>query len=154
MKTQGTLYPFNLLLILILSVSLLNCDNSTSGEDHDHEEEPVGLRVKQSGQTVVEQNVTGVTGSINLTLQNISSFTVVFLSEDGDEFTPDVEEHSIEVVSSGIAVSVSNVNSDSAPFSFDLTATDTGSSSITITMLHEGASEFVSQSLPVQASGN
>ena len=139
-----------LLLILITGLSV-SCDNSTgNGEEEEHE--PIGLKVKQGSTTVVEQNFNSVTGSISLTLQNTTSFTVVFVDEDGDEFTPDVEEHSIGVTSAGILITVSNVNSDSAPFSFDLTATDSGNSSITITMLHEGASEFVSQALPIQAT--
>ena len=151
MKTKKTLYPFNLLLILLLSVTLITCDNST-GDDHDHEEEPIGLRVKQGTTVVVEQNLTNVTGTISLTAQNTSSFTVVFISEDGDEFTPEVEEHSIEVIPAAAFVTAANVNSDSAPFSFDLTASEAGTTSITIRMLHEGAAEFVSLALPVQVS--
>lgn len=143
------------LLFSFILLFVASC--STDSDDHHDEEEPVGLRVKLNGTTVVEQDANQtITGTISLTAGASASFTVLFISEDGDEFTPEVDEHSITVVSGSTDFTVSNVNSDSAPFGFDLAASAnaTDNSTITITMNHEGAPEFVSQALPVTVSAN
>ena len=141
-------------LILFSTLIFISCDNST-GHDDDQEQEPVGLRVKLNGQTVSERTATGTTtGNLTLTVGNSSSFTVLFVDEDGDEFTPEVEEHSIVVTASGTQFTVASVNSDSAPFGFSLTGVTSGNSTVSITMNHEGAPEFGPILLPVVVEDN
>lgn len=142
---------FTFILLFVASCS------TDSGDDHHDEEEPVGLRVKLNGNVVVEQDANQtITGTVSLTAGASASFTVLFISEDGDEFTPEVDEHSITVVSASTDFTVSNVNSDSAPFGFDLTASANAAdnSTFTITMNHEGAPEFVSLALPIAVTAN
>jgi len=141
-------------LILFCSLMFISCDNST-GHDDDSEQEPFGLRVKLNGQTVSERTASGsTTGNLTLTVGNSSSFTVLFVDEDGEEFTPEVEEHSIVVIASGSQFTVASINSDSAPFGFSLTGVTSGNSTVSITMNHEGAPEFGPILLPVVVADN
>ncbi len=141
-------------IILFSALIFISCDNST-GHDDDHEQEPVGLRVKLNGDTVSERTATGTTtGNLVLTVGNTSIFTVLFIDEDGDEFTPEVEEHSIVVTATGSQFTVATTNSDSTPFGFSLTGVTSGNSTVSITMNHEGAPEFGPILLPVVVVDN
>ena len=153
MKKFSFIYVAKATLLILLTVGFIaSCSNSTENEE-DPEQEPVGLIVKQNGQTVIGQNASGITdGPIELTVGVSTTFTIVFVDEDGEEFTPEPEEHGISVDKTPATLAVENIMSDSEPFSFDLTASAEGSGSITITLTHEGASEFVSNALSVNVS--
>ena len=140
-------------LIIFSAILSISCDNSTGHDDH--EQEPVGLKVKANDLTVSERTAVGTTtGNLALTVGNTSAFTVLFVDEDGEEFTPVVEEHSIEVTASGSQFTVASVNSDSEPFGFSLTGATSGNSTVSITMNHEGAAEFGPILLPVVVTDN
>lgn len=141
------------LYTILLTGLFAACSNSTSSDDHGHEEEPVGFRIKQNNQTVVEQTATGpISGQISITAGSSSTFTVLFVSEDGDEFTPDVDEHSITVTSDDTIFSITNINVDTAPFSFTISGNDEGTGSFDLNMLHEGAAEFTRLDIPVEVT--
>ncbi|MFY0684908.1 MAG: hypothetical protein JXR20_10185 [Balneola sp.] len=141
------------LYAIILTGTFAACSNSTSSDDHEHEEEPVGFRIKQNNQTIVEQTATQpITGTISVTARSSSTFTVLFVSEDGDEFTPDVDEHSITVTTEDTIFSITNINSSTAPFSFTITGNDEGTGSFDLKMLHEGAAEFTRLDIPVEVT--
>lgn len=145
------------LYLLLISGLFIACDNSTgSDHDDDHEEEPIGIRIKSGGQTILEylanQTNNTVTGSLSVSNGSTSSFTVVFIAEDLDEFTPEPDEHSITISGATTIATFGNINSDSAPFSFDVTGTAEGSSTFRLTMNHQGAAEFVTVDLPISVT--
>ena len=150
---KSFIYAAKSALCVILLTGIFNaCSNSTSSEE---EQEPIGLNAKLNGQTVVNQLNNTVQGSIQITEGQTISLTVLFVDEDGVEFTPDPDEHSILVESNTSIISSSNISSDEVPFSFDLSASGNGQgNSIVITMNHEGAPEFVSRDLPVVVSAS
>lgn len=147
------------LLFLLIAGLTISCDNSTGNDDD--EQEPVGLRVKQfdnniNGATVVEVSGGVVAGSIDITTGTTSQFIVVFLDEDGEEFQPEIEEHSVDfTVASGQSnASVAVPFSDVEPYTFQVTGNNVGSSLLIITLLHEGAAEFLTPDITIQVSEN
>ena len=140
--------------LLVLSITLLSCSNSTSNEEE--EQEPIGLRVYSllesgtTGNLVVEQLPTGITGEFTIT-QEQTFYTVVFVDEELQEFVPDLSEHSIIVTASENAqnIDIQRPTITLQNMDFYLQALQGSDAKITITLTHEGASEFVSQPLPV-----
>lgn len=153
MKTSFIYAAKAALYLLLLTGIFAACSNSTSSEE---EQEAVGLRVKQNSQTVLEQNASGdVTGSLSVASQTSTTFTVFFVDEDGAEFTPEpIEEHTITFSPASAIISITNVNHDSAPFSFDLEAQDVGNTTFTVTLNHQGAAEFVTSAFSVEVTGS
>jgi hypothetical protein len=154
MKNSFTHAAKTALYLLLITGLFAACSNSTGSDDH--EQEPVGIRIKSNGQGVLEyiahpSNST-TTGSLSVTNGSTNSFTVVFLDEDLDEFTPEPDEHSITFSGAGNIAVFGNINSDSAPFSFDVTGTAEGSSTFKLTMNHQGAAEFVTVDLPISVT--
>lgn len=145
--------------LLLISGMFISCDNSTgSDHDDDHEQEPIGVRIKSNGQGVLEyiahQSNSTTTGSLSVTNGNTNSYTVVFLDEDLDEFTPEPDEHTITFSGATSIATFGNINSDTAPFSFDVTGTAEGSSTFRLTMNHQGAAEFVTVDLPISVTSS
>lgn len=130
----------------------VGCSNSTSTEEE--EQEPVGIRVKLNNAVVAEQLENGtVQGTINLTQSQSNTYQVLFVDEAGEEFTPELEEHSLEAVSSNANVSVTAVNFGQAPFTVSLTGSAQGTAELTLTMLHVGEAEFISRPITVNVAG-
>lgn len=142
------------LYLFLLTGLFAACSNSTGSEEE--EQEPVAIRVKLDGQTVVERNneTSTTTGTLTLTAGSTSTFTVLFVDETGAEFTPDPEEHSILVSSSSGIVTFANVNSETAPFSFNAQANEVGTTTFQIVMNHVGAPEFTAAGLPLEISAS
>lgn len=129
----------------------VGCNNSTSAEE---EQEPVGIRVKLNNALVAEQLANGtVQGTINITQSQSNTYQVLFVDDAGEEFTPELEEHSLEAVSSNANVSVTAVNFSQAPFTVSLTGSAHGSAELTLTMLHVGEAEFISRPITVNVAG-
>ena len=149
MKTSFIHAAKTALLLLLVTGLFTACSNSTSSEEE--EQEPVAIRLKLDNQTVLERNneTSTTTGSLTLTNGSTSTFTVLFVDESGTEFTLDPEEHSIVVSGGSSVVTFTNINSDTAPFSFDATATSEGQATFQIVMNHVGAPEFTASNLPV-----
>lgn len=149
MKTSFIHAAKTALFLLLVSGLFVSCDNSTGSEDE--EQEPIAIRVKQNNQTVLEKNneTNTTTGTLSLTNGTTTSFTVLFVDEAGAEFTPDPEEHSIVLSGGSSVVTFANVNSDTAPFSFDAQATSVGQATFQIAMNHVGTAEFTATNLPV-----
>ena len=139
-------------LFLLLLTGLFAACSSSTGADDDDEQEPVAIRVKLNNQTVLEKNneTQTTTGSLSLTNGTSTTFTVLFVDDLGAEFTPvPLDEHSIVLSGGASVVTFSNVNSDSAPFSFEVTAQNTGNATFQIVMNHVGAPEFTATDLPI-----
>ncbi len=143
------------LFLLLVTGLFAACSNSTSSEEEE-EQEPIAIRVKQNGQTVVERNneTNTTTGTLTVNQGTTTSFTVLFVDENGVEFTPEPDEHSIDVSSTSPIIIFSNVNSESAPFGFDVQAQDTGAATFQIVMNHVGSPEFTASGLPLEVTSS
>lgn len=140
------------LLILSSCVSL-----PTDNHEHSHEdEEAVGLTVyslnSEGGieNLIVQQTFAGIEGSF-LIGTGTSNFKIFFLAEDGDEFIPDLSEHSIEVEVTGNpdAVTLTRTANNSDDSLFSLAGRVSGEAAIAVILKHQGAREFVSKPLPI-----
>lgn len=153
MKTSFIHAAKTALFLLLVTGLFTACDNSTGSEEE--EQEPVGYRVKLNNQTVIEETASSPrTGTLSVTQGTTTTFTVVFIDEEGAEFTPEPEEHSITLTSQSGIVTFTNINSDTAPFSFDVVAQDTGTGTFELNMLHEGAAEFTRLGIPVEVTAS
>ncbi len=142
-------------LTIVITTFFAACSSPT--DDHDHEEEEaVGFKVYSAtslgvpGQLVVEQSLSGVTGNFTISGE-LSSYTVVFVSEDGDEFVPDLAEHTIDVTASenGTNITITRPEASVQNMDFGLQGVQGSSAKLTITLKHQGSAEFVSKALPV-----
>jgi len=140
------------LYFLLITGMFAACSNSTSSEEEE-EQEPIGIRIKSSNQTVLEYIAnptnTTTTGTISVASNSTTSFTVLFLDEELNEFTPDPAEHSIVFSGATNIATFSNISADSSPFSFDVSGISAGTSNFVVTMNHQGAPEFVTIELPI-----
>jgi len=142
------------LFLLLVTGLFAACSNST-GSDHDDEQEPIGFKIKQNGLVVIaEPTTSSKTDSLTVSEGSTTTFTVVFIDEDGDEFTPDPDEHSITLETQSSIISFININSDVAPFSFDVVAQSVGTGTFDLKMLHEGAAEFTRPGLPFEVTSS
>lgn len=137
-----------LTVTLLLTVVFTACSNSVS-DDHD-EHEPVGLVVFSDNALVLTQSPDGtIDGNFSIIAGTTVDFTVQFLDAEEDPFTPDVEEHSTTFSVINGSDNISITTSELDPYRFDISGVAAGSSTFTITLLHEDAAEFVSLELPV-----
>ena len=141
---------FKSLFILFAATAIFAtaCDNSSSEEEE--EIEPAGFVIKQGATNLVSQFGGTVTGSITIGVQDTPELIVVFLDEDQNEFVPHVDEHGVEInVTAG--ASLANITygtaTDATGYPFTITPSATGTVNFTVNLLHEGATEFVSQSV-------
>ncbi|MFN1833632.1 hypothetical protein AB2B38_000100 [Balneola sp. MJW-20] len=147
--TKYTLIAF----VLIAFSSLTACDNATSAEDE--EEEPVGLRIKAGDVTIIEQlpGAQSVTGTLTINQGASDIYTVALLGETGSEIFLDPEEHGLTFdITDGNIVSINQEPGLDQTYIFTLNGLAQGNTSITVNLLHEGAAEFVSQSIPVEVT--
>ncbi len=142
-------------LAIIIATFFAACSSPT--DDHEHEEEEaVGFKVYSAtslgvpNQLIVEQSLSGVTGTFTITGE-ISNYTVLFVAEDGDEYVPDLDEHTIDITASenGSNLTIARPSSTDQNMDFSLQGVQGSSAKITITLKHQGSAEFVSKDLPV-----
>lgn len=137
--------------IIALLVIISACSNSVS-DDHSAHSEPEGFRLKMSGGTLVEQLPDeGVTGSITIPEgQETALISVWFIDHDGDEFQPDVEEgYSLGYQFSNEGVVAFEQHEGDGAWSFHLHGEAVGTTNFSVSILHGGHNDFVSQNIPV-----
>ncbi|MGD8307720.1 MAG: hypothetical protein PVF17_13765, partial [Ignavibacteria bacterium] len=122
--------------------------------DEDAHGEPIGIMLKdeESGDTLVtvnNQDIT-VTGSIEITAGDTTDhIEVVFFDESGNEFQPEVPDHSITVGSNNTNVAGITGQDPGEPFAFKVNGMIAGSTTLTIELLHEGTVEDTFSGIPV-----
>lgn len=139
--------------LLILAGLISACSNSTSGDDHEHEE-PAGFVLKMNGQSIITQmpNETSVTGEFELTPgQETDLITIYFLAEDGDEFQPHADEgYSLAYEFEDEGLVEFEQHSEDGAWSFHLHAADTaGVTDLRLKLDHNGHSDFTTQPIHV-----
>ncbi len=147
------------LLAFFATTLLISCSNSTGSDEH--EQEPVGLRVKTfennvTGSTVLEIQNGMVSDSIFVTHSNTNQYKVVFLDEDGEEFLPDIEEHTVDfTITEGETVATALIPfSGVEPFTFQIRGDELGEASLIIDLKHEGSTEFLSPKITIKVVAN
>lgn len=147
------------LYTILLTGIFAACSNSTSSEE---EQEPVGIRVYTAlemgnpDELVVEQSISSnsqgyvVTGNFSITEQK-ENYTVLFLDEAGNEFVPDLAEHSITITATenGGNIEISRPLVTVQNLDFSLKGLSESSAKIQITLTHQGGVEFISSDLDV-----
>lgn len=153
-KLFGTTLYF--LIGSLFIVTMMSCSDSGGDSGGTIELIPLGLRIKQGSQVIVEQNAAGtVTGSLSVTSSDQGptesiKFDLVYLGAGGIEFTPEPEEHTLEFNSSSSVLSFTNIDSDGDPFSFEVDNDGTGAGTFTITLLKGEEVQFLSTALPFE----
>ncbi|HCI70048.1 MAG TPA: hypothetical protein DHV30_05415 [Balneola sp.] len=135
------------LIPILLVLFFISC----SGSGDSDEQVAVGMKIKNGSAVIVTQTGTTVDGQIEITEDTNMRLTVLFIDENGEEFTPSFANHTYNVGETGNNISASNFNTTLPPFAFTLTATDTSSlgNSISILVKQGSTTEFFSQPVPV-----
>ncbi len=123
----------------------------TEGEG---EVEAVGLVLldEDSGAEVLRVAEGKVTGSIVVAAGTSSDhMTVRFLSEDGSQFTPSADEHSLELPVANGSIAEAGVI-DGEPFTLSISGKSAGETSLQINLLHEGHTDFESPAIPISVT--
>ena len=139
------------LYTILIATTFVACSNSTSsGDDHEHEDAE-GIRLKMNGQTVVEQLPgESLTGEFELDEGDETALiTVYFLDDDGDEFQPEDEEYSLNVVFEDEGIVEFEQHDEDGKWSFHLHAESEGITGMTIQLFHNTHSDFDSQEIHV-----
>ncbi|HET8864657.1 MAG TPA: hypothetical protein VFM80_03095 [Gracilimonas sp.] len=150
MKKVNLLSVAKAILTFVLFAGILNaCSNSTSSGEEEHE--PVGFVIYEGNTELVSQNISGeVNGNLTVETNSSTTFRVAFIDVDGEVFTPDKAEHSLQfqTVDGSGSFSITQENANE-PFLFAITGESGGNSSLTFQLLHVGAVEFESATVPV-----
>lgn len=141
------------ILSIFSLITLLAFTTACSTATEDHEQEPVGLVLYAGNEVALTQNTNGtISDTLQINLNSTLEIRIAFLDETETPFTPDPAEHGIVINSSNGTGQISTEANSSNPFIFDLSGAAEGEATFTVTLLHEGASEFVSRDLPVNVN--
>jgi hypothetical protein len=116
--------------------------------------EPIGIILKdeESGDTlvIVNNHDSTVTGSVEISAGDTTDhIEVVFFDENGIEFQPEVPDHSITITSNGTNIAGITGLDPGEPFAFKVNGVNTGSTTLSIELLHEGTVEETFSGIPV-----
>lgn len=143
-----------IIIFLLLPILLFSACGSDS-DDHDHKEVPVGLVLSVDGVDIAmqeESTVTYVNGNaIDVPNGTTLNFTVQFIAEDGDRYSPHTDEGyslQFEVGSANIIQVTHPINNNQ--WNLSVTGNNPGSTTITFDLLHLGHSDFTSRPFQVQ----
>lgn len=139
-------------LAILVATFFAACNNPTSSDgDHDHSSAPEGIRLKISGTTVIEQLPDEtLTGEFELDEgEETSLITVYFLDHDGDEFQPEGDEYSLNVLFEDEGIVEFEQHAEDGKWSFHLHAEAEGITGMTIQLFHNNHSDFDSQEIHV-----
>lgn len=138
-------------LVLLLNIS---CSNPVDSHDDDHHEEPAGFVLKLNGINVISQQPNGtLSGSFTMKVaEETDLIRLFFISEDGDEFTPEEEEYSLEAEFSTDEIVHFEQHDEDGKWAFHLHAEAVGSTNLTLKLMHGGHSDFSTQAIPILVS--
>lgn len=137
--------------VVLLSIS---CSNPVDTHDDDHHEEPAGFVLKLNGTNVISQQPNGtLSGSFSMKVaEETDLIRLFFVSEDGDEFTPEDEEYSLQAEFSTNEIVHFEQHEEDGKWAFHLHAEAVGSTSLTLKLMHGGHSDFRTQAIPITVS--
>lgn len=114
--------------------------------------EPVGLFIKDedSGNTLVTWASAAVTGSLSVNANDSTDhMEVEFYDANDVEFQPDASEHSITITSQNTSIVEITGLEPAEPYAFKIRGVASGSTTITIELLHDGSVEKTYADIPV-----
>ena len=141
-----------LFVFLLMFSSCSEESNPVDGGEGEHAR-GIGVVIRSSGQTVVryERNeaVSGELSGPNG--QTSVAYDFYLIDEDGDEYQPGAEHHSLtwELADTTVA-GIWQHEGEEGGFEFHVVGKDIGLTSIVFSVLHEGHPDFVSKSIPVR----
>lgn len=140
-------------VVLLLSVILLLIIQSCENHAHDHDEnhqEPVGFFLKSSGVQLVEYRAPNdPTGSIVVPVGDETDLiTVSFISEDGDEFTPDVPEYSLQLETASSHFEFEQ-HAEDGKWRFHVKGLTVGTGTFVLKLMHNDHADFTSRPVTV-----
>lgn len=140
------------MLSILVTLTLLLTAISCGLDDHDdHEEEvPVGFQLLLNGDLLVTQEdgtVTYSTGdAIEIPQGEVTGpVDVQFIADDGDVYTPDQTENSLDLTLSGETVITIDHPVGGSEWRFNVTGENPGNVTVTFNLIHAGHSDFESQ---------
>jgi len=147
--TRSYFIPLTVAIALIFTA--ISCS-----DDHDHDdhgEVPVGFQLMSGDQMLVTQDSGTVTypagNTVPISLDSENEVTIQFIAEDGDTYTPEAGEYSLDYsLSNDNVISVVHPLNDDE-WSFQVNGDTEGEVEVTINLMHEGHSDFESQPISV-----
>ncbi len=146
----------SLLFTTVVSITTLLFAVSCGTDDNDdHNDVPVGIQLTLNGEMLVTQDngaVTYATGDEIEIPENdiVGPVEISFIAEDGDIFTPEGIEYSLDYLNSNDSVISVDHPVGGSEWRFNLTGLSAGNATISFSLLHSGHSDF--ESLPINFS--
>ncbi len=142
-------YLYLYTILILSSFAITACSNSVSSENH--EEEAAGFRLKLNGDVIVEKlPETNLTGTINLEVgEETALISIYFISEDGDEFQPEGDEHSLKATLEPEGIAEFEQHDEDGKWRFHLHGQAEGATTLNLQLFHGTHSDYNATGVPV-----
>jgi hypothetical protein len=141
----------NLLLLLVVFIVSISCDNNANNQEEEHAE-PVGFFLRESGQVLVTYQNAVVTGQITVQAGTETGLiSAVFIDEGGNEFTPVGDEFTLHLTTTSEHFEFVQHEED-GKWKFHIAGKTVGSGSFILEIYHHDHSDFLSKAIPVEVS--
>lgn len=142
-----------LLLAVMSLLAFQACDNHVHDDDHDHVE-PVGFFLRESDRNVVTYQNATVQGSITVPAGGETGLiSVVFIDEDGDEFTPEGDVYSLALETTSTNFEFEQHPED-GKWRFHVVGLQAGTGTFILKLMHGEHADFRSQPIPVTVTAS
>lgn len=143
----------SLLLAVIGLMAFQACKNNVNDSDHNHAE-PVGFFLRESGVNVVTYQNATVQGSITVPAGGETGLiSVVFIDEDGDEFTPEGDVYSLALETTSTNFEFEQHPED-GKWRFHVVGLQAGTGTFTLKLMHGEHPDFLSQPITVTVTAS
>lgn len=134
----------SLLIISLFSILTVSCKKA---HDHDHLD-VAGFRIIANNEIVAQQSGTTVTGTISIIQGQASSeMTVEFLDPEG--FILNINDSDFRLQVDPVNTAAVTVQSGTGRWGFRMTGTSTGSTTVTVKLMHGSHADFESRPVSV-----
>lgn len=140
-------------LVVVIAALVFNGCSESNPVDHDDDHaRGVGIKITQSGATVVSYKYDEpVVGALTAKVGELSpAYDFQLIDEDGDAYTPSTDHHELrwEIANTSIA-ELWQHEGEEGGFEFHVRGLAAGSTTVVFKVYHEGHADFVSKAVPI-----
>jgi len=134
----------------LMTILFFACKKDSTGHDHDHHFDAVGMRIVSSGQTLTSYIRDDISAFNALALtagQETAHMDVEFFNDEDDEWeTPDEDDYSLEIsIADTNTAQYGQHEGEEGGFEFHLRGKQAGQTSAAFRIMHDGHADFESR---------